>query len=49
MPDSHKESPLPAPKTGYDRDWAEKIERANEARKAGKQIRAGKPPVFSTH
>jgi len=27
-------------------NWAEKIERAKQARDIGKQVRIGKPPVF---
>lgn len=47
-PPSEKESALPKPKTSHDPDWAEKIERAKEARGAGKQAREGKSPVFRT-
>jgi hypothetical protein len=43
-----QDGPLLKPKKDENRNWAEKVEKAKEARDAGKKARAGKSPVFRT-
>ena len=48
--DTRNEGAAPAagrPKSWYDPDWQERIERARNAREEGRKARQGKPIVFS--
>jgi hypothetical protein len=45
---SKKEDAVQRPQTTKREDWAEKIERAKEARAAGKELRKEKPATFSS-
>lgn len=48
MPEPKTNSPIPPPTSQQDPNWAKKVQKAKQAREAGKQARVGKSPVFRT-
>ena len=48
QPDSAQEPTLPTPEGRPASEWAERAEKAKEAREEGKKLREGKPILFPT-
>lgn len=44
--DLNQSAPLAKPRRFKNTDWKERIDKANEARKFGKELRKGKPITF---